>query len=234
MKGSGATIIVGEEGKKFFAHKALLSFYSTYFERSLNSSFQEGESGEVVLFDVKPKVFQCFFNWLYNGTLFDAAPCQKADEESLMEQQQDLCYKVWIFGHRNDIPGLQNAAINALRDIIVLTWCFQQYTISFMYDETPKSAKIRRFISQAVAVTGSNPLHKLLDTSHDPLPPDDDDVDISKAFLAEVYLNLKSRKEKGLKDEKDPKRWLRELDLCPFHEHQEGQTCKQLMGDGTR
>ncbi len=62
---SDVTFIV--EGKKFFAHKLVLSLISDHFRGMFKSGMVEASSEEIVIDDVTYPVFSSIMHFLYTG-----------------------------------------------------------------------------------------------------------------------------------------------------------------------
>ncbi|KAH0014704.1 hypothetical protein KCU78_g8533, partial [Aureobasidium melanogenum] len=53
-----ATILVGPDKQKFVIHQTLLCSKSQYFTKALTGSFEESQTGVVILEDISPVLFQ--------------------------------------------------------------------------------------------------------------------------------------------------------------------------------
>jgi len=62
------SIIVSSD-QKITCHKALLAFYSEFFDASFYGGFVEAERGEVELQDVNFEHLKAYVGWIYTGTI---------------------------------------------------------------------------------------------------------------------------------------------------------------------
>ncbi|THY93030.1 hypothetical protein D6C93_05751 [Aureobasidium pullulans] len=87
----------------FSVNKALLCYYSAYFQALINGPFKEGleEKTEIKL-DVSQKVLRQFYGWLTTGRV-------------QMGFQPDVTIKLWIFGDFIDSLALRRDAITHLQ-----------------------------------------------------------------------------------------------------------------------
>ncbi|KAG9554179.1 hypothetical protein KCU71_g10192, partial [Aureobasidium melanogenum] len=77
-----ATILVGPDKLLFVIHHTLLCSKSQYFTKALTGSFEESQTGIVILEDVSPVLFQILVTWLHNGKIIYTA----SDERSNIKQ----------------------------------------------------------------------------------------------------------------------------------------------------
>ncbi|KAL9092061.1 MAG: hypothetical protein Q9159_001060 [Coniocarpon cinnabarinum] len=165
---------------------------------------------------------------LASGSLFDTAGGKNKDKKHFGHQEA-LAIKTWVFAHQKNIPTLQNSAIDAIREMVLASWTFMIHTISWMYNATPRSAKIRRFIALISVGTNWAIVVPKSDSDGKPLSFEDCEVVIPKAFLADCFAIMhKKFVDEGHGAERAPRSWLENLDLCPYHEHKDGQTCATL------
>ncbi|KAK3625183.1 hypothetical protein LTR56_020539 [Elasticomyces elasticus] len=59
--------------------RGLICGMSDYFEKAFDPRFVEGQTGKIVLDDVKPWVFECFIGWLYTQKVFWDASATSSD-----------------------------------------------------------------------------------------------------------------------------------------------------------
>lgn len=121
---------MGEEKKPFIVHKDLLCYWSKYFDKALNGSFQEAGSSMIPVTDVDPNIFACFMQWLYAQP---SVPSQDEPEESAkpvggsQNSYQEpsiepghfhdvfkMLLKLYIFGDRYDICDLRKDVMSKM------------------------------------------------------------------------------------------------------------------------
>ncbi|KAK3618855.1 hypothetical protein LTR56_024369 [Elasticomyces elasticus] len=69
-KSDPVSVYVGSDKKEYQVPRGLIRGLSEYFDRAFGDNFVEGVSGKIELPVVKPWVFECFINWLYNHEIF--------------------------------------------------------------------------------------------------------------------------------------------------------------------
>ncbi|EHK96793.1 hypothetical protein M7I_7500 [Glarea lozoyensis 74030] len=80
------TLAVGEKAKPISCHKALLGFFSKFFESALYGSFAEASQTEMRLPEDDPELMSEFVAWLYSGQ----SPSQiDLEEEEYCEQEPE-------------------------------------------------------------------------------------------------------------------------------------------------
>lgn len=74
MFGEVVEVRVGEAPslvKSFYLHKAVLAFYSGYFEAAFKDTFSEGKTGVLELATETVEVFEHFVLWLYTRQMLE-------------------------------------------------------------------------------------------------------------------------------------------------------------------
>ncbi|KAK3684536.1 hypothetical protein LTR37_020178 [Vermiconidia calcicola] len=95
-----------------------------------------------------PETFRVFQYWLYNRQFHS----DKAEEVENMSFSTII--NLWIFGDAHEIPLLQNAALNVLREKIVQAWVVPTYEIRKIYDNTLPESLLRKFMVEITAYIG--------------------------------------------------------------------------------
>lgn len=132
----------------FRLHKGLLSFYSGYYATAFNGAFLEARTGAITMPTEDPETFRVFQYWLYNRQFHS----DKAEEVENMSFSTII--NLWIFGDAHEIPLLQNAALNVLREKIVQAWVVPTYEIRKIYDNTLPESLLRKFMVEITAYIG--------------------------------------------------------------------------------
>jgi hypothetical protein len=104
-------IYVGQRKVNFSLHKKLLGSASPFFDKAFNAGFHETATGEMILPDVDPYVFQGFMNWLYAGMLGNLAP--DSETWSLAE-----LVDLYLFSVAKFCNGLKKDAMDAIQDLL--------------------------------------------------------------------------------------------------------------------
>jgi len=65
--GQHADVTFTAQEEKIVAHKCVLAAQSSYFERMFATNMKEGNSGEIKVTDVRPKIFRGILKYLYCG-----------------------------------------------------------------------------------------------------------------------------------------------------------------------
>jgi hypothetical protein len=193
--------------KTFQLHKGVLSFYSGYFAGLFRSDLAEAASGEITLEDEEVEVFDQFVVWLYSR--------QVASQESASFHQ---FVKLWLFADRRIVPLLKNSTLGAIRDKLLVEWQPQLHNLGLVYEHSAKGSGLRRFLIDFVAWTGSNgTVDRIVN-------------ECSKEVVADILRAVWSRPlpRKMSADE------FRTLNLCPYHDHEDGVRCRHDHEEGMR
>ncbi|KAK4502536.1 hypothetical protein PRZ48_005961 [Zasmidium cellare] len=196
-------VVVGEGSnqKLFKLHKGILCHYSGYFDKALNGGFKEGRKGTVDLPTENVDTFSHFVLWLYRGIV--------QPDMSLSNTLTDLV-KLWIFADSREIPLLMNVCLDVLKKEIVRTWTVPTYDLERIYDNTTPSSGLRRFAIHAICSTFG------IDKEPEPR------LDWPKEAMWDM-LCFKWDWEKSKKLDKEA---YAKIDVCQFHQHEEGVSCK--------
>lgn len=129
---------VKDNQEEYVVHAELLCYYSPFFKAATSGNWAEAKTGVVHLPDDDPRVFEVFQDWIYGARL------------GLMSGQDvdtSLLLALWVFGDKVQVPGFQNAAIEALRD----RTCnpprqFKLKDIKFAFENTAEESPLRKII----------------------------------------------------------------------------------------
>lgn len=144
-------------------HKALLGFYSKYFEGMLYGSFAESAQAEIELPEDGEDVMGAFVTWIYSGNIFTCSQLSVFNREGIDKRQitlRDIPERLWVLGDKLLCPMFTNDAMKLLR---------RRYEVSFLgplaagyvYDNTHPESKLRLFNKDLIFHEG--PLNKLRD-----------------------------------------------------------------------
>lgn len=98
-------IKVGKSLQDYGVHKNLICSVSPYFKAAFTSGFQECESGVLKLVTVEVEIFDLFYNWLYNQSLWGA------EDEEYVNPDERILLRLYVFGDMVQCPALKNAAL---------------------------------------------------------------------------------------------------------------------------
>lgn len=190
--------------KSFYVHKGVLCFYSGYFRGALRSDiWTEAREGILRLGVEEVSTFEKFVYWTYSRRFCNPTATDTKDIE-----WRDIV-KLYIFGDRRNIPLLQNEAVNLLRKKIAQLWQLPAFEVDYIYSNTTSGSPLRKFVIEVIGKARNISFDKqtYVGWSSEPL------IDL----LALVW---------------DPKKasWSKEdvaaLDMCQYHVHEEGVTCR--------
>ncbi|KAJ9646465.1 hypothetical protein H2199_002514 [Coniosporium tulheliwenetii] len=134
----------GDNPKEFRAHRGVLTHSSSYFKAALSGHFKEGKDGEIDLPDDDPNVFEAFYYWLFTRQLWDPNTIAIAKAGSVPLTFDLLC-KIFVFGDARGIPGLRNAAVDAILYKSGEQWIIMPTAIiNYVYENTPKDSMLRK------------------------------------------------------------------------------------------
>jgi hypothetical protein len=64
-------IQIRKELQDFAIHKDLICHHSLYFKAAFTSGLEESQTGIMTFSEIKVSVFELFFNWLYNQSVWN-------------------------------------------------------------------------------------------------------------------------------------------------------------------
>lgn len=127
-----ATLLVGPLKTHLTCHKALLGFYSEFFDAALYGRFREGESSIVELPEELPEEIVAFLAWIYSGTI-----------ESNLN-----VVNLWVLGDRLGSPLFCNDAMYLFMNTYGSTlseggqWLSAK-TVDYVYSQTSENSALR-------------------------------------------------------------------------------------------
>ena len=125
--------------EEFMVHTELLCHYSPFFKAAISGNWTEAKTGVVNLPNDEPRIFEIFQSYIYAGSL-DLLPEQVSDASLLVA--------LWVFADKMQFPGLQNAAIEALRHQACNPPShFRLKDLQYAFDNTTEASPLRKFIT---------------------------------------------------------------------------------------
>jgi hypothetical protein len=155
------------------------------------------------------EVFGAFVCWLYTGRLKNPPLSTKdVDDTSFNHYLPTMeVVDIWIFADMRGIPGLANAAIDMLHELVAAEWkTAPNENIQFIYANTIKGSHLRRFTVDSSILSKSYKGVLRLVECDDP----------TAEFLVEAIPLLMNRGEKCRSIGREA--WAK-LDRCQWHDH---------------
>lgn len=149
------TVGVAPDSKTYTVPKPLLRTI-TWFDTALREAqFKEGATNHIKLPDDSAEAFEAFIYYLYHDRLaFETVDCETVDcetAEGVGEEQFELCCKTWIFGDKYNIPGMQNAALMRVCELLInVTLDISPQLMETCYSSTTKNAPLRKVIGDYI------------------------------------------------------------------------------------
>lgn len=161
------TFIVGPDKQRMSCHRALLGYYSRYFDGMLFGTFPEARKDEIEL-DEDPDHVSAFIKWCYSGHTGDLFKDDAVFDPDLTTEPNEDCTMpaapLWIFADRIMATSFANAAMSLCR-----SYCADHYitasAVEHVYANTLSSHKLRTFVRDTVIAEG--PLHKKQEKNYD-------------------------------------------------------------------
>ncbi len=205
-------IYVGASKRHWALHRNLLCHHSTFFQDQFGEEEHSEKGGKLELLDDDPKAFELLVKWLYQGHIDDVSsmPMDRKWDYA------DSCQKLYVLCDKIGLPQLKNFAIDQFRK-----GCNQAGLVpgpdemKEIYDTTRLGSPFRRLVSKIAA-------RQIMD------PDSSQDASAYKMcfegspdFAIDVVNAI--REAAGGMLFADPT----EGDACPYHEHEDGRSCKR-------
>ncbi|XP_054803079.1 BTB/POZ and MATH domain-containing protein 4-like isoform X2 [Prosopis cineraria] len=101
-----ADVIFSVSGEKFRAHKLVLAARSTVFETELFNRMEE-DNQEIVVTDMKPKVFKALLHFIYKDTLIEDEELFLSQSSFLPAVSDTFAAKLLAAAEKYDLPRLK-------------------------------------------------------------------------------------------------------------------------------
>jgi hypothetical protein len=142
-----ADIIVGPEKTKFKLHKDVAAAHSPFFAAALNGKFVEGETGQIILPDVEPKIFEHIVLWFYTRRLEESSAFYKDDKPTYF-----TLLDIYGLADQLCIEGLRNAVVDFMAELADQTNSVPTPLDSnLLYENIRDNAPIRRLVLELFA-----------------------------------------------------------------------------------
>ncbi|KAI7089737.1 hypothetical protein KC356_g2197 [Hortaea werneckii] len=210
---------IGDESKIIKVHKGVLAFYSGYFRSALTGDFLEASQGTITLPTEEFDVVDFAVTWMYARRLNVDFEAGKQRDTGLL-----LC-KLWAFADRRLIPSLANVAIDYLRSHLLTLW-YQPTSemIRYSYTNTSAGAALRRFLIFFVAVACDASSFKDQNHRNRSGWPKEAVWDLLMAVWEESGDGGHTQNPNT--KNKDRKQVIQDVDMCEYHVHESGASCK--------
>lgn len=133
-------LLVGADKQQVTCHKALLAYYSPFFDAALYGYFAESESNLIALPEDDPAEIQAFVNWCYTGTVD-------------MKIGGIPGTKLWVLGDKLLSTGFMNTAT-----MMVLArvngYDLDPKEVAYVYDEVREGSKLHQLMRRLVYLEG--------------------------------------------------------------------------------
>lgn len=165
-----ATLIVGADKVQVTCHKALLAYFSEYFNVALYGAFSEASTNEVVLDDedspeLRPELVKVFVNWVYTGKIIWQNKDITAGKYEECEKDWSLpapALELWVLGDRLLAYKFTNLVMTSFLTFLETTpgreanTRMPASTVEFVYGsgKTTEGSKLRRLIKDMIREKG--------------------------------------------------------------------------------
>lgn len=130
-------MLVGLKKRELICHKAILCFYSEFFDAAFYGGFAESHQNKIYLPEEDLEGILTFVSWAYSGTL-----------ESTMGVED-----AWAMGERLQIPQLCNDTIFLISVIYKSVW-ISASSVATAYSKTSSNSKPRKYILDMFVTNG--------------------------------------------------------------------------------
>lgn len=108
------TLIVGPEEIHFTWFRDVLSFHSLFFANALkHDRYPEARDGKIKMPEDSADAVREFIRWITDHRLGGYGPGSD-NEDMTTEDYWHLLVEIYVFGHKYDVPRLQNVAIDRI------------------------------------------------------------------------------------------------------------------------
>jgi hypothetical protein len=137
-----ASVIVGPEKTDYKIHKEIAIAESPFFAAALDGNFVEGETGQVLLPDVEPKIFDHVVYWLYKRRLEDSS-CFYKDAKPTYFTLLDI----YALADQLCVEGLRNAVVDLMCELADATNSVPTpMDTNLLFENIRDNAPIRRLV----------------------------------------------------------------------------------------
>ncbi|CAG8976470.1 hypothetical protein HYALB_00008060 [Hymenoscyphus albidus] len=130
----------GREKASFTIHKSTISHHSPFFLAAFNGAFQEGQTQQMTLTDVDPKIFTIYVDWLYS---------QHISPTFLSEK---IFIQTQLLAHRFLSPRLCNEVLRAYNQLLKTPGVYPEMRyFNLAYENTVDGSPLRKYLASLAA-----------------------------------------------------------------------------------
>lgn len=210
-------IYVGKERKHFRVHKSLLCKKVPYFDKMFNGNFQEAAKNQAEFAEDDVIAFDVLTRWIYTGSVRKLKFISESGDDKMLNINP---YSAYCVADKFCLPQLMDRFMSA-----IMEFSSRNRTIAgprhvkVVYEKTPESSPLRRFIVQQWFYTISRPgeSDKGWNTMLKEIMRIED--------FSGDFINF--MQGKGGMNPEDP----RKLPHCEFHHHSKEEDCPDKQKD---
>lgn len=129
-------LIVGGSEIKITCNKALLGFFSDFFDKACYGPFLEGQTNVIKLPEDNPEDIKTFVGWCYTGSIENSFPADldpNSDRSPYTGADIERAFRLWILGDKLLAPSFKNAiarkicTISCRHRILTASWAAYVY-----------------------------------------------------------------------------------------------------------
>jgi hypothetical protein len=153
-----AQLEVGPQKVRIQCHRALLGYYSKFFDIALYGDFAEGAPDSILPLPAdEEQHVRAFVQWTYTGGVFESFPQSGSDAvDFISDPTNAVLEKLWIFADRILAPKFAN---DIMRLIMMKYYgeTVSPATTELVWGETLPGSKLREFVTQFIQANGPLP-----------------------------------------------------------------------------
>lgn len=115
---SDFTFVVRE--KRFKVHKSILAASSVVMHKMFTAEYQEKNTGECVIVDIDPHIFEAFICFIYSYTVPD--------------NLKDIAHELFEAAHYYEVESLKKVCLNEIQNELATQNAMKSYALAFKYD----------------------------------------------------------------------------------------------------
>lgn len=152
------TLLVGPTREKLVVHGHCLTRSSEFFQAALKKEWKEGQTRTIKLPESKTGEVEQYLDFVYEGLLVSHL-IQTGNDLKEADSQMALC-RLYTFAERVLDTPLRNAIVEeqlrllSLEDDDRSCWCPSWGSAAAIYEGTPASSPMRRFVLDVIVTRG--------------------------------------------------------------------------------
>jgi len=193
-------------------HEDLVASHFPFFKTATSRRWRKSSDRVIRMPEDEPHVFEVYLKWLYSGLIFSKSDEGETQNHPITDEYI-LLYKCYILGEKLQDVGFKDTIMDSINE---LTWAKKGIitsTIRFVYDNTPASSPVRRFLVDVFTYSGEMVWIGKGKDSHE-------------EFLFDVSASLLRLKHRQLPDIAPYV-----SSSCNYHDHiRTGELCYRMTG----